>query len=105
MPGTIVGFRGPGYISGVNVAGDHFHYINDDRKSGGHILSFESEGEVEVQAAMISKFHMDLPIGDDEFNEAALVKDEEGIVAVEGQQAFDRSGLRSTRQECRDAKI
>ncbi|KAK5661865.1 hypothetical protein OQA88_9972 [Cercophora sp. LCS_1] len=84
VQGTIVGFRAPGYIMGINVAGGHFHFINDDRKSGGHILSFESDGEVEVRASMMSKFHVDLPTEDEEFNEAALAKDEAGIAAVEG---------------------
>ncbi|KAK3367602.1 alpha-acetolactate decarboxylase [Podospora didyma] len=82
--GTIFGFRAPDYMMGINVAGDHMHFIDDGRKEGGHILAFETEGEIEVAAAQLSNFHLELPTEDDEFNEAALVKDAEGIHAVEG---------------------
>ncbi|KAK4132653.1 alpha-acetolactate decarboxylase [Trichocladium antarcticum] len=82
--GTIVGFRCPAYVMGVNVAGDHFHFITDDRRRGGHILSFETEGEVDVAAAQMSNFHLELPTEDDEFNEATLVLQAEGIKEAEG---------------------
>ncbi|KAK0630381.1 alpha-acetolactate decarboxylase [Bombardia bombarda] len=82
--GTIIGFRAPEYVMGINVAGDHMHFINEDRKSGGHILAFETEGDVDVKVAQLSKFHLDLPTEDDEFNEASLVGDAQGIHAVEG---------------------
>jgi acetolactate decarboxylase len=36
--GTMVGFRFPGYIGGVNAAGFHFHFITADKKAGGHVL-------------------------------------------------------------------
>ena len=82
--GTVVGFRCPDYIMGVNVAGDHVHFISDDRDRGGHILSFETDGEVDVQAALLLRFHLELPADDTEFNEAQLVLDAKGITAVEG---------------------
>jgi alpha-acetolactate decarboxylase len=84
LKGTIVGFRCPEYVMGVNVAGDHFHFISEDRQQGGHILSFETDGEVDVAAAMMSKFHLELPTEDEEFNEATLVLQAKEIKAVEG---------------------
>lgn len=84
VKGTVVGFRCPGYVMGVNVAGDHFHFIAEDRQRGGHILALETEGEVEVAAAQMSKFHLELPTEDEEFNEAMLVLQAQGIKAVEG---------------------
>ncbi len=84
VKGTIIGFRSPQYIMGINVAGDHMHFISEDRQRGGHILGFETEGDVDFAAAHISKFHMELPTGDDDFDEAALVGDAKGIAAVEG---------------------
>jgi len=36
--GTLVGFRFPPYLQGVNVPGYHFHFISEDRKVGGHVL-------------------------------------------------------------------
>ncbi|KAK4652882.1 hypothetical protein QC762_503330 [Podospora pseudocomata] len=82
--GTVIGFRCPGYVMGINVAGDHLHFISEDRERGGHILGFETEGEIEVGVAVMSNFRLELPKGDREFDEAKLVKDEEGIKAVEG---------------------
>lgn len=84
VTGTIIGFRCPQYVMGVNVAGDHFHFITDDRQRGGHILELQSEGEVEVAAAQMSTFHMELPTEDDEFNEADLRLQAQSIKSVEG---------------------
>ncbi|KAK3690340.1 alpha-acetolactate decarboxylase [Podospora appendiculata] len=82
--GTIIGFRTPQYMMGINVAGDHLHFISDDRERGGHILAFESEGDVDVGVSLMSNFHLELPTEDEEFNEAALVLDAKGIHAIEG---------------------
>ncbi|KAF4782851.1 alpha-acetolactate decarboxylase [Colletotrichum scovillei] len=82
--GTVVGFRSPEYTMGISVAGDHLHFITEDRTQGGHILSFGTDGEVKIGAAQISKWHVELPTNDPEFNKAALEGDKEGIAAVEG---------------------
>ncbi|KAL1841222.1 hypothetical protein VTJ49DRAFT_7290 [Mycothermus thermophilus] len=84
VKGTVVGFRCPEYVMGVNVAGDHFHFISEDRQKGGHILELETEGEVDVAAAQMSRFHLELPTEDDEFNEAELKLQAQGIKDVEG---------------------
>jgi acetolactate decarboxylase len=36
--GSLVGFRCPPFVKGINVPGYHLHFISDDRKSGGHVL-------------------------------------------------------------------
>lgn len=84
IEGTIVGFRSPAYMQGVSVAGDHLHFISADKTRGGHLLGLASRGEVTVEVAPISKFHLELPVHDDEFNEASLDGDNAGISAVEG---------------------
>lgn len=84
MEGTIFGFRSPAYMQGVSVAGDHLHFISADKKKGGHLLSLASDGEVKVEVASISKFHLELPVHDEEFNEASLEGDAVGISKVEG---------------------
>jgi len=38
IPGTLLGFRSPPYIKGINVPGYHFHFISNDRTKGGHVL-------------------------------------------------------------------
>jgi acetolactate decarboxylase len=40
VSGTIVGFKCPPYVTGVNVPGYHLHFLTADRKAGGHILDF-----------------------------------------------------------------
>jgi acetolactate decarboxylase len=41
VAGTIVGFRAPPFVKGINVSGYHFHFLSDDFTQGGHILDFE----------------------------------------------------------------
>jgi alpha-acetolactate decarboxylase len=84
ITGTIIGFRSPAFLQGVSVAGDHLHFITKDRKQGGHMLGFETEGEVEVQVAGIWKVELELPKDDEEFDTAKLEGDDDGIKAVEG---------------------
>ena len=41
VTGTIVGFRSPPFVKGINVSGYHFHFLNSDFTQGGHVLDFE----------------------------------------------------------------
>lgn len=68
--GTMIGFRFPIYMSGVNVAGWHFHFITDDRDAGGHVLdcSFET---ATAQIDELHGFDLRLP-ADKSFYEAEL---------------------------------
>ena len=60
VSGTIVGFRCPSYVSGINVPGYHLHFISRDRTQGGHILSFEMlEGRCDVD--ILDQFFLRLP--------------------------------------------
>ncbi|MFA5042628.1 MAG: acetolactate decarboxylase [Kiritimatiellia bacterium] len=38
VTGTLIGFRCPAFVKGINVPGWHFHFLTDDRKGGGHVL-------------------------------------------------------------------
>ncbi len=60
VQGTIVGFRFPGYMQGLNVPSYHFHFITEDRKGGGHILDWNLTG-ADVKISSISDFEMALP--------------------------------------------
>jgi acetolactate decarboxylase len=55
--GTLVGFRFPHYMEGVNVAGYHFHYIDKDYQRGGHVLDFTAEAP-QVEAVKVSKMEL-----------------------------------------------
>ncbi|KAK0363574.1 hypothetical protein LTR91_020363 [Friedmanniomyces endolithicus] len=82
--GTIIGFRTPGNWQGFGVAGGHAHFIDEGRGVGGHVLELSAEGEeVEVGMAVVRDVHVELP-GSEEFNEAGLSTDDEGVRKVEG---------------------
>ena len=73
IEGTLVGFRFPGYMGELNVAGYHFHFIDKDRKLGGHVLALTSEqGSASIHTTR--RFKMILP-EDDDFNHLNLNKD------------------------------
>jgi acetolactate decarboxylase len=40
VSGTVLGFRCPAFVKGINVPDYHLHFISKDRKAGGHILDF-----------------------------------------------------------------
>lgn len=47
--GTIVGFRSPPFVKGVNVSGFHFHFLSNDFTRGGHVLDFQLDaGKCEI---------------------------------------------------------
>lgn len=51
IAGTLVGFRTPPYLKTLNAAGYHFHFISDDKSTGGHVLEFElAKGELEIDS-------------------------------------------------------
>lgn len=66
--GTLVGFRCPAYVKGINVPGYHFHFISEDRKQGGHLLDCTlAEGAAAIDT--LENFKMLLP-GDPGFLKA-----------------------------------
>ena len=40
VKGTMVGFRVPEYMNGINVTGYHLHFISEDGRKGGHVLEY-----------------------------------------------------------------
>lgn len=60
IEGTLVGFRSPDYMQGINVPGYHMHFISKDRKSGGHLLDCRIEN-VRVSLDDIHTFSLVLP--------------------------------------------
>ncbi len=83
IDGTVIGFRTPKNWQGFNVAGEHLHFISSDRKAGGHVLEMTTKREIEMQMAVASNVHIELPTNED-FNKAHLVTDDEGVNRVEG---------------------
>jgi len=71
--GTVLGFRCPSFVKGVNVPGWHLHFISDDRTKGGHILSFTTTGG-ELKLDSCNRFYMALP-DQEQFGTLDLSKD------------------------------
>ena len=58
--GDLVGFRLPDYVGGINAPGWHLHFMDEDRKHGGHVLNFSLiEGDLSFCHA--SDYHIRLP--------------------------------------------
>jgi acetolactate decarboxylase len=83
VKGTIVGLRSPGWSVGVSVVGVHAHFIDEERKSGGHILELEVEEDVILELVVSNTFHLQLPKSS-EFGARELELDEAGINKAEG---------------------
>jgi acetolactate decarboxylase len=58
--GTMLGFRTPPYMQGVNVAGYHLHFLTEDGRRGGHVTDYRvKQGRLEV--GIISDVEIQLP--------------------------------------------
>ena len=60
--GTLVGFRFPSELGGVEVPGYHLHLLSDDRRVGGHVTGLAVvEGVAAVDGG--SDLHVEVPVG------------------------------------------
>jgi len=72
--GTVIGFKMPEFIDGVNVKDFHFHFLSDDKNFGGHLLDLIIEkGKIEI--GIIKEFHCKLP-STKNYTETKFVKEE-----------------------------
>jgi acetolactate decarboxylase len=60
IEGTMVGFRFPAYVEGIEVAGYHLHFASADRSRGGHVLGSRSRG-LRVRLDPSDDLHVELP--------------------------------------------
>ena len=57
--GDLVGFRLPGYVKGVNAPGWHLHFVDAERRHGGHVLNFSIiEGDLRICHANDFQIHL-----------------------------------------------
>ncbi len=76
VSGVVAGFRTPLYQQGIGVPGGHVHFIDDDRRCGGHVLDFTVvEGSLEL--CLGTDLHLALPVSD-AFAHAHLTPDDVG---------------------------
>lgn len=73
--GSLIGFRSPDFVKGLNVPGYHIHFIADDLSGGGHVLEFElSKGTLMVDTTH-DWFSIYLPVDNQLFDAADLKSD------------------------------
>jgi acetolactate decarboxylase len=73
VAGTLIGYRCPAYVKGVNVPGYHLHFLAADGKRGGHVLDFTLAKGV-VKTEQYGAFMLRLPTNGD-FLELDLTPD------------------------------
>jgi acetolactate decarboxylase len=58
--GTMLGFRFPAWVEGIEIAGYHLHFIGDDRVRGGHVLGSRlAAGRLAIDPS--NDLHVELP--------------------------------------------
>ncbi|RZN15150.1 MAG: acetolactate decarboxylase [Methanosarcinales archaeon] len=82
VEGTMVGFRCPDYVEGVNVPGYHLHFITKDKKAGGHLLECRMQN-VTIEIDYTSDFYMVLPQSDEFYKVDLTEGKEKELVKVE----------------------
>ncbi|MGA9049217.1 MAG: acetolactate decarboxylase [Dehalococcoidia bacterium] len=82
IEGTIIGFRCPPYIDGVNVPGYHFHFIDKYLKKGGHVLDCQTS-DIKVVIDNTANFIMELPSNKHFYQVNLGQSDEQGLNQVE----------------------
>jgi acetolactate decarboxylase len=60
LAGTMLGFRFPTYVEGIEVPGYHLHFISADRSRGGHVLDSRSSA-LRVRIDPSDDLHVELP--------------------------------------------
>jgi acetolactate decarboxylase len=77
VKGTIVGFRSPSYVGGMNVPGYHLHFITEDKRAGGHLLEVKVK-DATAKLDYTSDLFMVLPSEDDFYRvDLTNIKEEE----------------------------
>lgn len=71
--GTIVDFYFPEYMSNINLAGHHMHYLNAEKTAGGHVFAMAVK-QVNVQVCRMQEFTLHFPLNKDFITADLLVK-------------------------------
>jgi acetolactate decarboxylase len=60
VTGTMLGFRFPAYVEGIEVAGYHLHFVDEARRRGGHVLDSRCDG-LRLRIDPSDDLHVELP--------------------------------------------
>ena len=61
VEGSMVGFRFPAYVEGIEVAGYHLHFVDRERRRGGHVLGSVAGGPLRARIDPSDDLHVELP--------------------------------------------
>jgi acetolactate decarboxylase len=61
VEGTLLGFRFPAWVEGIEVAGYHLHFVSDDRTRGGHVLDSRVAAGARLRIDPSDDLHVELP--------------------------------------------
>ncbi|MGV1048288.1 MAG: acetolactate decarboxylase [Solirubrobacterales bacterium] len=61
VEGTMLGFRFPAWVEGIEVAGYHLHFISADRGRGGHVLDSRAAAGLRLRIDPSDDLHVELP--------------------------------------------
>lgn len=78
VEGTLIGFRAPAFVKGVNVPGFHMHFLTGDLSAGGHVLEFELIRGILEADTVQEWLHIYLPTDSEAFDSADLTPDRSG---------------------------
>jgi acetolactate decarboxylase len=82
VEGTMLGFRFPTYVEGIEIGGYHLHFIDADRRRGGHVLDCLSDG-VRMRLDLSNDLHIELPPGVDLADPDLSAATREAVARVE----------------------
>jgi len=60
IEGEMIGFYMPGYLSGINITGPHFHFLSTDRKAGGHVIGLKAT-RLSLEINEMTGIHLQAP--------------------------------------------
>ncbi|SEW52709.1 acetolactate decarboxylase [Chitinophaga arvensicola] len=80
--GDLVGYRLPVYMDNTNISGYHFHFLSDDKNTGGHIVDLTT-GDITIEISPLDSYTVKVP-ATPAFNHFDFKKDrQEDIKSVE----------------------
>ncbi len=82
IKGTMIGFKLPEYMNGLNVPGYHFHFITEDKTAGGHVLGCQLK-DVDIKIDYTDKLYLRLPDIEEFYSANLSKKDKVDINKVE----------------------
>lgn len=83
VEGTMLGFRFPTYVEGIEIGGFHLHFISADRTKGGHVLDCRST-DLRARLDFSTELRVELPPQVDLADPDLAAATHEAIGKVEG---------------------